>query len=293
MTISETPIALAIELLSGGREEEFAFEPELRLFQFKAWLLGDRSQDQSFRQSALIFASLVIRQRSVTLRKRLRSPKASEVLLLTISQPDVRPLIDHAFDGGLTLHSLTQIAWLPYREADIEGDKKEIEHLNMLSEFRMRLTQTKGFDSSINKAAALYAHSNFETKCSESKVEGIHRRRIEREAFLLAAAKAAPHLLSFEPDYKNVLASIEKEAEDIESLKSFCARTKSILPVLNPELAKALEKSWSHIQPDNTLTFEPISQAELDAADIAPTVRRSAVTTKAGDRQARPRVKKI
>lgn len=152
----------------------------------------------------------------------------------------------------------------------------------------MRLNITKNIDSSINKATALLAHCKSEERCAKTVIAPIQRQRKEREAFLFVASEMAqtlPTFMYFEPEADVAIDSIENEVADTELLKKYFGRVKSVIPFLNREMAEELEGAWSSIAPVDVPTFEPISESELEAADLMPTSRRSAEETKAGHRQ--------
>ena len=97
MPVKANPLANVFRVLSGARDPEFVFEPELRLFQLKIWLLSDDDDTRSLNDSAALFASIMLRRR-IRLDHR-RSPKAtaSELIDTVFKREDYRELYDAAF----------------------------------------------------------------------------------------------------------------------------------------------------------------------------------------------------
>jgi hypothetical protein len=114
-------VGAAIRLLIGAGNESFQLERELRLFQFKAWLLGGPSR-HSFRQSALLFATILMSVRQG--QRKFSLLTSSEVIVLAMMSRELRPLIDYAFNKHkISLYRLTQIRFHPSEKA-AGGDRR-------------------------------------------------------------------------------------------------------------------------------------------------------------------------
>jgi hypothetical protein len=128
----------AIKLLIGAREEKFAHEKELKLFQFKAWLIDWRREQTCFRTSGIVFTALAVKQFDLNSRHPRSLP--SERFMRSFSSERLRPLIDRTLFRQ-SLHHFVSIGWLPYRESDVKKDLDHILLLNALTECRGGLSR--------------------------------------------------------------------------------------------------------------------------------------------------------
>lgn len=123
MVRSDDTLSHIIELLVGVGKPKFGYEPALRLFQFKYWLIDDTERRQScFAAASLIFTSLVLKRISDRTQKKFPGMRGSDLMLLSISHSNVRPLLDKAFKKKLSWSDLTQVPWDVYTD---EGTTKE------------------------------------------------------------------------------------------------------------------------------------------------------------------------
>jgi hypothetical protein len=269
-------------LLIGARDESFEWETELRLFQFKAWLLGVTPSSASFRRSALLFATLLVSARQK--QRRFSLLASSEALVLAMMSRELRPLIDLAFKARV-LYDLTQISFHPYKEADRKKPLEEISALNALTQFRLRLRFTKRMTPSINNGIALLSNSKDDTQLGRTNAKALRRRRRAREAFLYAAQNCH-EMMFLPPKPADVVGALKSEVRETERIKEYFALSKSLMKILDVDAAEAFEGHWNDMPPVDIPPLEPVSVEEMDEAGIGPRPRRGAKETKLAKRQA-------
>ena len=268
-------VGAAIRLLIGAGDESFQLERELRLFQFKAWLLGGPSR-RSFRQSALLFATILMSVRQG--QRKFSLLTSSEVIVLAMMSRELRPLIDYAFnEHKISLYQLTQIRFHPYREAHRKKPLEEISVLNALTKFRLCLHFTKGMTPSINNGVALFSNAKVDTKRGRTKAMALRQRMRVQEAFLYAAQHyPAMMLIPLKPSFVGALKS---ELRETELIKEYFALSKSLMKILDKDAALAFERHWGNLPLVDIPPLQPVSEQEMDEAGIRPSYRRSAKET--------------
>jgi hypothetical protein len=98
MPVNPNPLDDVFRVLSGTRNPKFLFEPELRLFQFRIWLLSDDDDDdRSLKDAAALFASIMLRRRIRMDRKRSPEATPSELIDGVFKRKAYRDLYDEAF----------------------------------------------------------------------------------------------------------------------------------------------------------------------------------------------------
>jgi hypothetical protein len=278
----------AIKLLIGAREEHFAHEKELKLFRFKAWLIDRRREQTCFRTSGIVFTALAVKQFELNNRQPRSSP--SERFIRSFSSERLRPLVDSMLLGQ-SLHRFVLIHWLPYLESDVKKDLDHILLLNALTECRVRLHWTEGFNPSKNNGVLLFVAGDYGRKCKERKIEDIRARRRTRESFLYLAAFKYNNIMTFSDEQDAILTRLGEEAAEKEHLKSYFADVKALVEILDPPAAKNLANWWAELSPGAIPLLERVTEEELNLAGIRPSARRSPETTNLGHRQAPPGAK--
>jgi hypothetical protein len=288
MPVNPNPLDDVFRVLSGTRKPKFLFEPELRLFQFRIWLLSDDDDDRSLKDAAALFASIMLRRRIRLDRKRSSEATPSELIDGVFERKAYRDLYDEAFPYPRTPYTLSLNLSLPHFRDEFKESREEIAHLNRLTELRLRLHGTKGYPSSLNKAYELESKLRREerTGFARTNLGKIHRARQPREAFLFVAEHYDPALLLFEPKLNGLPKELHKEAVEQERFKNLFCRTITALEALTPKGISAAElRKWTMLNSVPLDIIKPFSKAELDSVGFYPTLRRSAETTHAGKRQ--------
>jgi hypothetical protein len=97
MPVKTNSLANMFRVLSGFRISKFEYEPELRLFQLKIWLLSDDDDSRSLNDSAALFASIMLRRRIHLHHKRSPEATPSELIDAVFKKQAFRELYDLAF----------------------------------------------------------------------------------------------------------------------------------------------------------------------------------------------------
>lgn len=272
----------AIRLLIGARGESFHLERELRLFQFKAWLLRDTPSSDLFRWSALLFATHVVTDQQT--QRKFLPLASSEAIVLAMMSGKLRSLIDYAFNKQ-TFYNLTRISFQPHIEAHRKKPLEEISVLNALTRFRVRLHFTKRMTPSINNGIALLSNAKDETQLGKTNAKALRRKRRAREAFLYAT-QHCPEMTQLPPKRVEIVGALKSEVRETEHIKEYFALSKSLMKILDKDAAQAFEQYWSNLLPVDIPPLQSVSEEEMDEAGIGPHPRRSANATKLAKRQA-------
>jgi hypothetical protein len=285
----DTPLAKVIEALIHEGDPISGYERPLRLFQFMYWLIDDAETKESLKESALLFCAIAISQESKKLRKRFTSASGFELLFLTISAPRLRWLINETFARDRRLYDLALIPLVPYDKKLVQKIEREINILNSLTRFQLRLIETVGFEPSLSNSLDLLSTSkNLAEKSSVTVSKNIEQRRRERSAFLYVAAEhgsGAPDIFYIHRDTVDSFLSVESGGDKEIDLRAYFAKVKGILSVVNEPLADKLGAVWPQLDPIPLDPLQPIDPTDLDTAGIKKKLRRSAKETKAGNRQ--------
>jgi hypothetical protein len=244
---SVVPLAKAVEALVRDEKPVSELERPLRLFQLRYWLIDDEETQVSFRDAGLLFCAATIRQEARTLRQRFRGAGGFELMLLTISRQRLRWLINEVFGRKYTIYDLTKTPLIPYDDQKAQKTKNEIQILNALTRFRLRLNETNGFEPSLNNSTQLLYRSKLEESCSPTTSKEIERRRRERSAFAFVAAEYGNSTSGLLDVYLDVVTEYTESFDSAESqdhkenvLRDYFARLKYILPTVNEESADEL-----------------------------------------------------
>ena len=146
------PFADMFRVLSGARDRAFRYEPELRLFQLKVWLLSDDDDSSLIKNSAVLFASIMLRRRIRLDHRDLPEATPSYFISAVLKRKAYRDLYDAAFPYPCTPYSLSLKLSLAKLRREFRESEKEIDHLNRLTELRLRLHATERYQSSLNAA---------------------------------------------------------------------------------------------------------------------------------------------
>jgi hypothetical protein len=271
----------AIRLLIGDRDEDFALERALRLFQLKCWLIDRIKLIHSFNRSKKIFALLSISVAERSRRFTLLTP--SERLALLYSSK-LQGLINYAFKDK-DFFTLMRIRWQPFRSDDVKPDYDEIKLLNNYTRLRFRLYSNKNILPSRNNADVLFGIGTLEPYCSESKIKTISRDRRCRELFLFVLETKYPNFLQFGTNRAKAHKQLMTDCSDKDLFRKLFGMVKYLASILDEDLSEILAEFWSHLEPQEIAPLEPLTQHQLDVAGIKPTRRRSAETTKLAARQ--------
>jgi hypothetical protein len=274
-------VGAAIRLLIGAGNESFELERELRLFQFKAWLLGFPGR-YSFPRSALLFATILVTAR----HRKFSLLTSSEAIVLAMMSRELRPLIDYAFNKHkLPLYQLTQIWFHPYKEAHRKKPLEGISVLNALTRFRLRLHFTKRMTPSINNGLALLSSAEVDTKAGRTSAKALRQRMRVQEAFLYAAQNY-PEMMFLPPKPAEIFGALKREMRETERINEYFALSKSLMKILDEDAAQAFERYWGNLPLVDIPPLQPVSEEEMDEAGIGPRYRRSAKVTKLAKLQA-------
>jgi hypothetical protein len=280
--LRKSPIAKAISLLSGEQESKFHYEPALRMFQFKNWLIDDRKMEISFQRSAFLFLSLVISTESKSAKSRTPAKRIVETLMDEDVQRLVKEVLSRRFP---TIYALSLGGSLRGLKARSSNAKDDIKLLNLFTGTRIRLALTNRKTAGLNRAYEInpthptpppsgYSRSSFK------RLRSTYRKK---EAFLWVASQSAPYLLNSSFDTYAAVASCEADACKKDEFKVFCARTKWVMASLDYVSSKdQLGEVWSELAP---ISVDGIKRIPKEMLDSVLPVRRSATETKKGKRQ--------
>jgi hypothetical protein len=273
----------SIKLLMGDRNELFADECALKMFQFQNWLLTRGTDlketvstiqyEKSFLRGGRIFTIAVISEVVAAHRSRAtRALSASDQFLLVFADQRVRGLVDRYFERPFLLHSVFKISDFPLHKSDYTSALAEIGRLNDLIRVRMQLGPTE----SLNNALKIYCATR--KSISRSTISPIHRSRLQRQPFLFAAAAVAPRYLDldFEVPKKRVeadpfmtaqalLSQMAEKAKNHAAFRSLCAAAKAVATGLESSILPDLKDVWSALDPDlKSLRLTPIPAEHIN-----------------------------
>ncbi len=287
-----------VELLCAKRASLFRFERELRLYQLKAWLLGAGNDLSAVRRTAMTFTAAIIGR--MMARIRPKRPHHSPGVRLITALSDQMMLFDFAFPPPRSLYALYESYSFKQLFDRAAEDAKDINCLNELTRWRLRLAKTEGLKPTLNtglfayKAARKAAGSlpkdapdkKRHKKHARTTVSRVHRARARREAFLFVATTACPYILEITPSAVKMLRLLEEQAKQTELFKGYFARCQTALELLqekNPSAATL--RGWSGVDAIPLDDVEPIAEQERESLGLYPEGRRSAETTKRAKRQ--------
>ena len=210
-----------------------------------------------------------------------------DVLNNAIYDNNLTPTLNKVFGTKNIIYFLINSTWRPHRVFTNEKIKLEIERLNKLTEYRLRLGDN-GFNYSVNDAAALLGAMRSETSWKPTTMKEVRSRWKGKEAFLFIGQREEfSGIVSFKdvkiPDLSQL---VQDEAIDHERNINYFAHVKDIISKLTPDTSKDLEKHerWRKIEnpsPSASAPFNEDERKKIEELGIKPTVRRSAEETKA------------
>src|SRR5271166_417377 len=105
-------LAIAIKLLLNDSEEKFAYERQLRMFQFQCWLLDTLNQDSSFGRSAARFGAAAL-SCEISRRSRNRLLRIKDSFLLAIASKNMEEVINRCFGMPSNIYALLKAGAFP------------------------------------------------------------------------------------------------------------------------------------------------------------------------------------
>jgi hypothetical protein len=131
----------AYEILTGGREEKYTYEAAIALFAIKAWLSSSRSLSFAINRAPAVFCCLLLSEKIDETRKqkKLLYEPFLDVFNNAIDEHSLTPTLNKVFGRRNIIEFLVNSTWRPYRAFTNEKIKFEIERLNKLTEYRLRL----------------------------------------------------------------------------------------------------------------------------------------------------------
>jgi hypothetical protein len=288
MPVKANSLSDVFRVLSGIRDSKFEYEPELRLFQLKIWLLSDDDDSRSLNDSAALFASIMLRRRIRLQHKRSPGATPSEVIDAVFEKQAFRELYDIAFPYPRTPYFLSLKLSLVHLRGEFKKSRDAIAYLNQLTELRLRLHATEGYPSSLNAALDLDGkfREGTRTGFARTNLAEVHRARQTREAFLFVAKHNASALLQFKTKLDQLFKELHAEVADREPFKKLFGCAINALVVLKPKgLTAGQIREWTRLDPIPLDVIKPFTKSELDMVGFFPTFRRAAETTRASKRQ--------
>jgi hypothetical protein len=280
----------AIEILTGGRNERYIYEGAIAAFVIKSWLSSSKSLLFAFKNAPTIFCCLILSEKINEIRKQKEFRMKPFVNFL--NNANLTRTLNVTFMRRNIVEFLINNTWRPHRSGVTnEKHKFEIERLNKLTEYRLRLGN-EGYNFAANDAALLLGKMQRELSWKPTTVKEIHSRWKEKEAFLFVGrVEEFASVVSFNalktPD---LLQAIKADAVNHKRNSNYFAKVKGIISELTPETSRELEKyeRWRKIENPSPIPLESFDDNErtrIDELGIKPTVRRSAEETKAAGRQ--------
>jgi hypothetical protein len=275
-------------VLSGACDPKFHYEPELRLFQLKVWLLSVDDDPSSLNDSAVLFASIMLRRRIRLDHKCSPEATPSELIHAVLKRKAYRELYDAAFPYPSTPYSLSLKLSLMHLRGEFNGSRDAIDYLNQLTELRLRLHATEGYQFSLNAAQELDVKlkKGKRTGFARTNIAGVHRARQTREAFLFVAKHYDLAFLKFETKIGQLFKELHTEVADRERFKKLFGRAITALEVLKPKKLTAEQiREWTELESIPLDVIKPFNKAELDEVGVFQISRRAAETTRIGKQQ--------
>jgi hypothetical protein len=283
------PLADMFRLLSGARGPKFFYEPELRLFQLKVWLLSDGKDVTSLDDSAVLFSSIMFRRRIRASHGRLPEATPSELMVALFKAENYRELYDAVFPYPRTPYTLSLKLSLADLARKIGESEAAIEHLNRLTEIRLRLHATGGISYSLNEARDLDTKQKkgTRTKFARTNLSKVRHARQTREAFLFVAKHYEPAFLKFETKVNQLPRGLHAELEDQERFKKLFGHAITALQVLKPKGLTAEQlRDWTQLDPIPLDVIKPFTKTEFENVGYVPKLLRAAAeTTRAANRK--------
>ena len=282
----------AIDILTGRRDEEYPYEAAIALFVIKAWLSGSVPLLFAIKNAPALFCSMVLSEEinDARQRKEFRHKSSLNLFNRAVDNPDLTRTMNSAFLRMNVIEFLLKTTWRPNRYGIIDKkNKSEIERLNELTAYRLRLG--KDYNFGVNDAALLLGEMRKEKSWKSTTVKDIRRRWKKKEAFLfIGRMQEVSSVVSFDDlAIRELLHSIEADAKNYQRNTNYFANVKGVIAQLTPEISKELEKDerWRTIEP-TTIALASINDDErrkIKQLLITATPRRSADETKAARRQ--------
>ena len=290
MPVAANSLHDVLAVLSGARGPQFQLEPEMRFFQLKVWLLNEDPRGLiSINYSAVLFASIVLRNRIHGRHRRFPKATPSELITAVFQSKSYRELYDIAFAYPKTPYQLSLQLSLMHLRDKYKETKDMIAHLNALTKVRLMLNATEGYPFSLNAAQDLDGKlkKGKRTGFARTNLSRVHRERQTREAFLFVAEHYDPALLQFETTADHFLPELHAEVADLERFKNLFGRAITALEILTPNgLTAEQVREWTLLDAMPLDVIEPFTKAELEEVGFFPTFRRAAETIRIGKRQA-------
>ncbi len=273
-----------VQLLAGENRGFSRTELQLRLFQFRYWLLSTYSTPDAFRVGGILFAQLKLEQQIREYRRKWPTLSGGKLMLLSCGMASMQQVLDDAVRSDTSLDALINSKIDPL--GNQEPYRSEIKQLNNLIKVRVRLGksvpegQDQNMFASLNKSLKFLYNKPAKGIVSRSTMSQIHRERHDRESFLLACELCKNEefdILEFGEssasvdDARNkVLQKLDTDLLILGKDKSFLAKSKFILKILNNTLYDRLEGAWQNLEPDQVLELTPIPpSADSDEAGHA------------------------
>jgi hypothetical protein len=273
------PLDDVFQVLSGTREPKFLFEPELRLFQFRVWLLSEGNTDKCLSNSAVLFTSLMLKRRIQLDRYRQRDAKPSELVIAVFEKERYCDLYDVAFPSPLTPYSLSLKLSLKDLKREFQESREAVAHLNQLTEIRLRLHASEDYSFSLNEARDIYAKINAgkRTGFSRTNLSPVRKKRQAREAFLFVAQQYDPAFLKFETKALRLPRELHEEAADKDRFRKLFSRAITALQILKPKglTAERLHECIKS-EPMPLDVIRPFKKADFEQVGYHPKLRRAA-----------------
>ncbi len=288
-----------VEVLCSTREPEFRYERQLRLCQFKVWLLAHGSDRDSVRNGSMSYAAAMISRKMRWLRRKYPDEVQSSLLERALKNSDYRFLFNFAFIHPRTLYNLSDISPFSAIFNDVMANERHIRDLNELTLWRLRIAKTEGLRTALNKAYNAYdairaqeleerggKRDKEKDKLSKGTIKNEHEIRESREPFLFVAYSSVPEIAEFKPKWPEMLKLLDSQASNTELFRNYFGRCQTVLSLLEIDDPSAgTLKAWSgaeRIPLDDVL---PIPKSEHGWLGVTESQRRSADETVRAIRQ--------
>lgn len=285
-----------VEVLCGTREQGFRYEKQLRLCQFKLWLLGYGVHWRALRQGGMIYAAAMISKKMRLLSKKRPDDLQGALLQRTLNDPSYRHLFDSVFLHPHTLYDLSECSSFETVRDYVTAHKRHVRDLNELTHWRLRIASTRGLTTALNKAYNAYeavrVWENEENvrrgikrdeeaqKLSSATLKGLHEKLESREPFLFAAFRYFPEIAKISPNRVQMLKLLDMQAKDEELFRNYFGCCQSVLSLLQIETpSAAIIKSWCGAEPVALDDVLPIPEDHQDWLGVKEAKRRSPEST--------------
>jgi hypothetical protein len=292
----------SIGVLCGTREPDFAYEKQLRLFQFKAWLLTAGSDAIIVRTAGMTYAAAMIARRMGWLRKKYPEDKQSSLLIRALRNSGYRSLYDSTFVSPRTVYNLTDGPSFAVLWKNVNKKQKHIRNLNELTFWRLRIAATEELSCALSNAYNAYdavrayeAEENLQRgikldpkdrKYSSATVKTTHEGRESREPFLFTSFRYTQEITELSSNVVDMLKLLDKQVKDSKLFRDYFGRCQTVVSLLDiKSLSAGTLKSWSgvnRIQLDDIL---PISEEDQNWLGVKDEERRSVEETAKSVRQ--------